>query len=230
MDGGIIRPVIGVSTSIRGSTMSWLFNKLAVLRAGGHAVRFTSKTMTDKYDLDGLIIGGGDDISAELSGSEIQLNIRVDEERDKLEQKMLTEALKRKIPILGICRGAQMINIHFGGNLHTDIYEVYKEAPKMRSMLPKKNITIVPQSHLYQIMREQRHKINCLHHQSIDQLGEGLNIVGKDDHGIVQAIESSAHPFLIGVQWHPEYLPLSPTHQRLFRALVQKARTRDLAN
>lgn len=225
-----MRPLIGVTTSVRGSAMSWLFNKLAVSRAGGRAVRFTSKTRDTVDELDGLIIGGGDDINAELYGGEIQINIRVDEERDRLEQKMLADALQKKLPIFGICRGAQMINIHFGGSLHVDIHEVYKEVPRMRSVLPKKSITIEPNSHLYKILREKRHKINCLHHQSMNRLGKGLNIVGKDDHGIVQAIESPAYPFLIGVQWHPEYLPLSPTHQRLFRSLVQKARGLGLEN
>lgn len=205
--------------------MSWLFNCLAVWRAGGQAIRITSKSERQNFDLDGLIIGGGDDINAEIYGGKIQINVRVDEERDQLEQRLLAEGMEKKIPILGICRGAQMINIHLGGNLHTDIYEVYENAPKMRTVLPKKSVDIKLRSFLHEIMGSRRHMINCLHHQSIDRLGHGLEVVARDDYDIIQAVEFSDYPFLIGVQWHPEYLPQSPKHQRLFRILVKKAQS-----
>ncbi len=217
-------PVIGVTASVRGSAMSWLFNRLAVWRAGGRPVRLTSKSKTSTKELDGLIIGGGDDIGAELYDGELQFNVRFDEQRDRLEQTLLLEGLNEGIPILGICRGAQMINIHLGGNLHADIYEIYKEVPRMRTILQRKRITIKPGSLLYKIMRHRRYRINCLHHQSINELGKGLDVSAKDDYGIIQAIEHPGHPFLLGVQWHPEYLPHSSNHQSLFRALVKEAR------
>ncbi len=205
--------------------MSWWFNYLAVWRAGGRAIRLTSKNKSQGNEFDGLIIGGGDDINAEIYGGQVQINVRIDDERDQLEHKLLSVALERNIPILGICRGAQMINIHLGGNLHTDIYEIYENAPKMRTILPKKSVDIELQSYLNQIMGGHRHLINCLHHQSIDRLGKGLEVVARDDYGIIQAIECPTHPFLVGVQWHPEYLPQSAKHQRLFKALVKKAKS-----
>lgn len=175
--------------------MSWLFNCLAVWRAGGHAIRITSRKKLNDQTLDGLIIGGGDDISAELYGGKIEFNVRVDSERDALEQRMLSKALDQGIPVMGICRGSQMINIQLSGNLHTDIYKVFKEAPRLRTILPRKRVTIEKPSKLFGILRNKRFRINCLHHQSIDQLGQGLKVVAKDDFGIIQAIESTQHPF-----------------------------------
>jgi putative glutamine amidotransferase len=116
-----------------------------------------------------------------------------------------------------------MLNIHLGGSLHTDIHEVYEEAPRMRTVLPKKRVTVKHRCALYRILRRTTCQVNCLHSQSIDRLGQGLHVVARDDYDIIQAVEDPNHPFLIGVQWHPEYLPLDRSHQRLFKALVRQA-------
>lgn len=218
------RPLVGVTTSVQGGMLSWLFNCFAIWRAGGRALRITAGTSFDFDRLDGLIVGGGDDINAELYEGDIHLNIRVDHRRDKLEEELLTRAGETSLPVLGICRGAQMMNVHHGGTLHEDIYRIYETAPKMRTILPRKKVNINPGSRLFQILGKRRHRINCLHHQSINRVGDNLQVSAKDDHEIIQAIENPGHPFMVGVQWHPEYLPLSHIHQRLFRALVQKVR------
>ena len=218
------RPLIGVTTSVKGGMLSWLFNRFAVWRAGGRAVRISAGSPVFYDRLDGLIVGGGDDINAELYEGDIELNIRVDHRRDQLEQSLLVRSEKTPLPVLGICRGAQMINIHHHGTLHEDMYRIYETAPRMRTVLPRKKVNIESGSRLFQIMKKKRHRINCLHHQSINRVGKDLQVAAKDDHEIIQAIENPDHPFLVGVQWHPEYLPLSQIHQRLFRALVKKAR------
>ncbi|MEQ9314261.1 MAG: gamma-glutamyl-gamma-aminobutyrate hydrolase family protein, partial [Henriciella sp.] len=174
--------------------------------------------------LDALIIGGGDDIGAELYRGEVSVDVRIDPARDRLEQKLLREALRRGLPVLGICRGAQMINVVRGGALHEDIFKVYESAPRMRTVLPRKSVEIVAGSRLHRILRLTRCRVNALHHQSVSRLGSGLAIVARDDHGIVQAIEESAKRFLLGVQWHPEMLVLSRSQQRLFRALIAACR------
>ena len=117
-----------------------------------------------------------------------------------------------------------MINVALGGTLHTDIYEVYVQAPKMRTVLPKKTVSIVRGSRLDRILSCNPCRVNALHHQSVDRLGRGLAVVAQDESGIVQAIEGERARFLVGVQWHPELLVWKRPQQRLFAALAKAAR------
>jgi putative glutamine amidotransferase len=217
------RPLIGVTTSRRGGWRSFLFAKLALARAGARAVRLMAGEPLPQEGLDGLIIGGGDDIGAEIYGGTVLPDVRIDPERDKLELKLLDEALGRSVPVLGICRGSQIINVALGGTLHTDIYEVYVQAPRMRTVLARKTIRMEPGSRLDRIVRCNPCRVNALHHQSVDRVGRGLKVVAHDEAGVIQAIEGEAS-FLIGVQWHPELLVFSAPQQRLFRALADAAR------
>lgn len=216
------RPTIGVTTSARGGWRSFLANAFSIWRAGGRARRLYSGRYVDLKGLDGFVVGGGDDISAELYGGEIIPNVRLDPDRDRLELDVLTHADAQRKPVLGICRGAQMINVARGGTLHEDIYEIYQSAPKQRTILPRKSVDIVPDSHLYGVLGVDTCHVNALHHQSIDALGDGLRVAARDFHGIVQAVEC-VNGQALGVQWHPELLVFSSTQQALFRALRRAA-------
>jgi putative glutamine amidotransferase len=220
------RPLIAVTTSRRGGWRSYLFHRLALFRAGARSIRLMAGDAPPTERLDGLVIGGGDDIGAELYGGKVMPDVRIDPERDKLELQLLEWALPLGLPILGICRGSQMINISLGGTLHTDIYEVYMQAPRMRTVLPKKTVHIVDGSRLDAILRCNPCQVNALHHQSVDRLGRGLKVVAQDEAGIVQATEGSGPNFLLGVQWHPELLPFRSSQQRIFQALASAARER----
>lgn len=217
------RPRIGVTVSNRGAAMTWLANWLAVTRAGGKAVRLSVNGKTDTADLDGLIIGGGDDIGAGLYGGELSLDLRIDEARDAMEQAALDQALHADLPVMGICRGSQMINIHLGGTLHQDIYTVYQDLPRMRTVLARKDVTIKEGTRLARLMGGDRAKVNSLHHQAVDRLGEGLTVAARDGGGVIQATERPGDRFLVGVQWHPEFLVFHRRHQNLFRGLVRAA-------
>jgi putative glutamine amidotransferase len=218
------RPLIGVTTSRRGGWRSYLMHKLALYRAGARSVHLTPGDVLPREPLQGLIIGGGDDIGAEIYGGKVLPDVRIDPERDKLELALLRAALPAQVPVLGICRGSQMINVALGGTLHTDIYEVYVQAPKMRTVLPKKRVSIIAGTRLDQILLCNPCQVNALHHQSVDKLGQGLKIAAEDQSGIVQAVESETAPFLLGVQWHPELLVWKSPQQRLFAALAEAAR------
>jgi len=216
-------PLIGVTTSRRGGWRSYLMHRLALARVGARSVRLIPGRPVPAEPLQGLIIGGGDDIGAEIYGGTVLPDVRIDPDRDQLELKLLRAALPAGLPVLGICRGSQMINVALGGSLHTDIHEVYETAPRMRTVLPKKTVSIVLGSRLDRILRCNPCRVNALHHQSVDRIGRGLKVVAQDENGIVQAIESESAPFLIGVQWHPELLVWKPPQQRLFSALAAAA-------
>ncbi|CAO3416705.1 gamma-glutamyl-gamma-aminobutyrate hydrolase family protein [Azospirillum doebereinerae] len=220
---GKARPVVGITASVHGSRIAWWANRLALRRAGASAVRITARDPYPIDRLDALVVGGGDDIDATLYGESVNPQIRIDPERDHLEMRALDCAAKLGLPVLGICRGSQMINVHRGGSLHMDIHAIYEEAPHMRTVLPRKRIRIEPDSRLYSILGIAECRVNALHHQSVDRLGDGLRVVARERAGIVQGIEASAEPFLIGVQWHPEYLLTDSRQQGLFCTLVDTA-------
>jgi len=219
------RPRIGITTSDYKSRLAWWCDWLAVWRAGGQPVRL-SPASPDLDGLDGLVIGGGDDIGAHLYGGEVQLDVRVDPQRDTLELELLERCVPAGCPVLGICRGAQIINVYLGGSLIGDIYSAFEHVRKRRTVLPRKTVDVVEGSLLHDILKVSWCQVNSLHHQAIDKPGDGIDIVARDRDGLVQAIESRQHGFLIGVQWHPEFLIFNRPQQRLIRALVSAATER----
>ncbi|WP_236024914.1 gamma-glutamyl-gamma-aminobutyrate hydrolase family protein [Arenibaculum pallidiluteum] len=218
------RPLVGVTGSDRGGRIMWACNRLALWRAGARAVRITPGRPFPAERLDAVVVGGGDDIEPSLYGLEVTPAVRIDPERDRMELRMLDCTRARGIPVLGICRGSQIINVHQGGTLHRDIYEAYGNAPKLRTVLPRKRVRIEAQSRLRELLCGQETcMVNALHHQSVDRLGSGLVVAALDQVGIVQAVEGTGPGFLIGVQWHPEFLVADSCQQNLFRSLVAAA-------
>ncbi|MED5460699.1 MAG: type 1 glutamine amidotransferase, partial [Pseudomonadota bacterium] len=196
------RPLIGITTSDYKSQLAWCFDWFAVWRHGGRPLRLSPSRPLPEH-LDGLIIGGGDDIQAQLYGGEVQLDVRLDPARDELELSLLNRFIPQNTPVLGICRGAQLINVHLGGTLDPDIYTTHEGLKRRRTVLPRKTVDIVGGSQLYQLLGVTWCRVNSLHHQAVNQAGKGIKIVARDRDGLVQGIESEAHDFLIGVQWHP---------------------------
>lgn len=148
-----------------------------------------------------------------------------DGDRDALEMMLIDEALAREKPILGICRGAQLLNVCLGGSLHQDVGNFYVEKPQLRSVLPRKVVQIAPHSRLARVIGRAPCAVNALHHQAIDcaALGRHVQVVAREGNGVVQAIEVEGARFAIGVQWHPEYIPQHRRQQALFEALVADA-------
>lgn len=150
---------------------------------------------------------------------------QMDEGRDELEFALLKQALQKGWPVLGICRGAQLINIHCGGTLHQDIANFYTETPKIETVWPKKRVKIAQDSRLFHILEVPSVLVNALHNQAVDELGKGIRIVGREETGIIQAIEyQHSDPLILGVQWHPEYLPQLAIQRRIFQELVKEAK------
>jgi putative glutamine amidotransferase len=150
----------------------------------------------------------------------------LDPARDELESGLLSHALREDLPVLGICRGAQLLNVQLGGTLHRGLEDFYVERPNRWTVLPRKQVRIELGSRLHSVLGVAKAAINSLHRQAVDRLGTGLRAVATEDNGVVQAVELAEHAFAIGVQWHPEYIPQRPEQRRLFRELVRAATLR----
>jgi len=149
---------------------------------------------------------------------------KLDKNRDGLEFNLLDKAIHKKIPVLGICRGAQLINVYFKGSLYEDINTFYFEEPNRYSIFPVKKIHVKPNSTLASILGVDKLTVNALHHQAVKKAGEDVEIVAKERNNVVQGIESEAESFIIGVQWHPEYLVQQKRQRKIFEALVEQAK------
>ncbi len=148
--------------------------------------------------------------------------VKLDPERDRLEIEWIQRALKTEIPLLGICRGAQLINVVLGGTLHQDIRPLRKRTHNRPGLLPTKHVRLESDSRLALICKSTHLRVNSLHHQAIKVPGAGVRVVGWDRDRITQAVECSAGGGVIGVQWHPEYLFYLPSQFALFRWLVKR--------
>jgi putative glutamine amidotransferase len=149
---------------------------------------------------------------------------RLDKDRDKLEFNLVDQAVKNKIPLLGICRGAQLINVYFKGDLYQDLNSYYLEKPNKTSVFPVKKVYLTKNSRLFNVIKKEEIIVNAIHRQAVKKTGESIIIVGKEANGVVQAIESSLNQFIIGVQWHPEYLINRRNHRHIFKALIKEAK------
>ncbi len=169
---------------------------------------------------EGVVVTGGHDVQPVLYGAEPEVQPKYDPQRDELEKRVIHKALAEARPILGICRGAQLLNVCLGGTLVQDLRLHRRKTSHRRTILPLKTLEVVGGSRLSEWMRGPQRKINSLHNQAIDRLGRGLAVSGRDHDGIIQAVEDAGVDFRVGVQWHPEFLPFMACHRRLFSALV----------
>jgi putative glutamine amidotransferase len=123
-----------------------------------------------------------------------------------------------------------LINVYFGGSLLQDIKSFYVEDPEMRTILPRKKLLVERDSNLARILARETVRVNALHRRAIDPslLGRHVRVAARDRNGIVQAIEHDQLPFVIGVQWHPEFLPQLPRQRAIFRSLVDAAKKKQI--
>lgn len=154
----------------------------------------------------------------------VKFFIKGDYLRDDMEYDLIKKALETNIPILGICRGAQLINVFMGGSLFQDLSDFYSETPQFQTVFPKKQVFIQPASKLAIILKRRQLMVNALHYQAINKLGKNIRSAAIESNRVIQAVESASHPFVIGVQWHPEYLPQHNAHQDIFRAFIKASR------
>lgn len=218
------RPLIGVTTSVRSGWRIFPLVALNLRLAGADALRWDTRGAADIAAVDGLIVGGGDDIAPALYGGELRAVARLDPARDRLERDLVRAALAAGKPVLGICRGAQMLNVALGGTLEQDAYAAFPRSRKRRTILPRKRVRVARGTRLARIAGRDAMRVNALHSQSVARLGRGLRVAARDEGRMVQAVERVEGTFALGVQWHPEHLVYARRQRALFRALVAAAR------
>jgi putative glutamine amidotransferase len=179
--------------------------------------------------LDGIYLAGGGDIDGSLIGCpDHPLIDGIDHQRDEIELEIARLARQRSLPILGICRGCQVVNVAAGGSLVIDIPSEVPGALKHRPSADKKvvshPVTLLPGSRLDAIYQSANLTVNSYHHQSVALPGSGVTVSAHAPDGVIEAIEANDHPFYMGVQWHPERQAGNPPQiARLFKAFIQAA-------
>ena len=215
---------IAVTGPARGIPWAWWATRWQLRRQRAVAHRLTPFSGKLDKRIAGVIIGGGNDIDPAIYGGDVSSSPSVDPERDSYELEVLAEADRRQLPVFGICRGAQLINVHAGGTLFGDLAQHRRLTSNKGTLLPRKHVTIDPDSILARWLGATTSSVNSLHHQAVRKTGDGLRVTAHDRDGIVQAIESTSGPLRIGVQWHPEYLPQRRDNRQLFARFVDACR------
>lgn len=218
------RKRVGVTGNARRWAPSWWCTALALRLAGAIPERISVQHHPSGETLHALVIGGGNDISPEHYDSDIQAKVKLDPDRDRLEIKWIRWALEHNLPLLGICRGAQLINVVLGGTLYHDIRPLRRLTYNRPGLLATKQVRLAPDSRLARICGKTQLRVNSLHHQAIRRAGKGLVAVGWDRDKITQAVECIGDRAIIGVQWHPEYLLYIPSQFSIFQALLRNFR------
>jgi len=245
------RPVIGLTTQTlhaidgipKALPESWVMNQryfLAATIVGGvpwmiPLLDDDEDTLREIYErLDGILIPGGVDLDPATFGESRHPKLgAVDPARDRVELMLTRWAIEDRKPVLGLCRGAQVINVALGGTLYQDIAAQWPEAIKHdyyptagfeRDHLAHE-VTLAGDSRLRSVMERPSLMVNSMHHQGIKAIAPGLIPSAVAPDGLVEAVESAEDHFMVGVQWHPEVFELSDPHTRhLFHEFASAAR------
>lgn len=225
-----MKPVIAIPKPGPGLLRSYLAHQFqTTLTAAGAEVRWIDRAEAHTVaQYDGLLIPGGDDVDPALYGqAKSEQCGKQNPLRDAVDPVVLQTFLPTGKPVLGVCRGMQMLNVHLGGTLHQDIRGLQKlchqQFPKRRKCVH--DVMVAENSLLRKLVGTEVLPVNTVHHQAVDILGNGLRITAESSDGIVEAIELKGHPFCLGVQWHPEFLFRCHTeHRQILVSFVEACR------
>jgi len=227
------KTLIGITPSFSSVSERFFLNieyVKAIKEAGGIPIiipylKNDVKEIISKFD--GILLSGGGDVLPKFFKEEPYSTKLVFPERDLFEIKIVKECYKNKIPILGICRGCQIMNVAMGGSLIQEIdtkLQHYQNAPAKEAT---HTVIIEKNSILYKILKKEKIFVNSFHHQAIKKLGKNLYVSARAKDGIIEAIEAKEHPFFIGVQFHVEYLfEKQREFLKIFKFFILKAKNK----
>jgi putative glutamine amidotransferase len=183
---------------------------------------------TRAEDFGGILFAGGEDVDPSFYGEPTKHeSVHANRARDEFELALLDDALKHCLPILGICRGIQMINVKYGGTLYQDLEEQknLKHQQEGGRGNPTHLVMLTdPESRLAEAFQGSC-RVNSLHHQAIRRLGRGLKVTAHSEDGLVEAVEAADdYPFLLAVQWHPEEMASVPEQRTILRQFLAQCR------
>lgn len=237
------KPIIGISASILIDNGDFAgYRRIyvnedyaaAVIKAGATPLVLSindDDSVIDEYIniIDGLILSGGHDVDPRNYEENPNPKLgQVLPERDRFDLKLLKKAKEKNIPILGICRGFQLINVSYGGSLWQDLSYSDKDYIKHNQVygpeITTHSIKVEEGTKLHNIFKKDTLSVNSFHHQIIKNLGQGLKLSAQAPDGVVEAFEDPNYRFLLGVQFHPEMLHrVKDEMQGLFNELVKEA-------
>ena len=233
----MVKPLIGITTRNNkdsdGHPVTALQHSYinAIVQAGGMPVLVPSMLVEEDFldlysRLEGILFSGGGDVSLEYFNGINHPRIgEVDQRRDTTEISLMRTAVKDGKPILGICRGAQVMNVALGGTLYTHIPDQLKGAldhaypGDLRCVLVHP-VNVDETTRSAKIFGETLLNVNSLHHQGLKDIAPGLRATGYAPDGLVEVVEIPDHPYAMSVQWHPEWLTDQLPMQRLFKSFV----------
>ncbi|QUW23127.1 gamma-glutamyl-gamma-aminobutyrate hydrolase family protein [Sporosarcina sp. Marseille-Q4063] len=232
------KPVIGITTDVDSDRKHQLNTNYvtAVKRAGGLPLILPIGVEEDAKQvahlIDGIILTGGGDIDPTLFDEEPHALLgEVSPTRDSLEIALAKEMLQANKPILGICRGLQILNVALGGAIIQDIHSqsantILQHSQKATRSHQSHFVQVKKESILESIAETTKIKVNSFHHQAVKDVPKPLKISGTASDGIIEAVESTDHDFVLGVQWHPEALAEygEVVSLRLFDKFVEKCK------
>jgi putative glutamine amidotransferase len=233
-------PLIGITTSLKGihplpdENYQPYFD--AVEGAGGEPWIIGKDQPLNEMDellarLGGLLFSGGGDVQTHLYHGDESIPLEsVSRKRDALELALIPKALALDLPLLGICRGLQVLNVACGGTLITDIgdspsssvHHNYPSKKYPRDMIAHK-VTFVSGSRLAEIYQSEQVSVNSRHHQAVNEVAPGWQVAAQAPEGLIEALELPSARFALGVQWHPENLQAMPGHKALLHSFIAAA-------
>lgn len=229
-----MKPIIGITPNYANDSGLYSLHRDyvdAVESAGGRSVLLLPSAAPEPPSLpdflDGILFSGGGDIDPLLFGEEpLRECGEIFPQRDRFELRLCRLALEKGLPLLGICRGMQVMNIAAGGSIYQDILAQTGSTLKHSQQAPRTHAThsVLPEENslLAAIWSKKRIAVNSFHHQAVARLGEGFSVAARSPDGTVEAIQRRDVPFALGVQWHPEAMK-NEEQALLLSAFVQAA-------